>query len=171
MSHIWWWSNNRGKVQIFCKGHNRINAFSICLLVEISVHDGVDVCCLVLRCIIRMCVCVCVCVCGNLSELKLFVVCPDEVLQVLAWWHWALRRHQDNAAEDGNAGRVHRAHLCHGEGESCSHNFLFLFFFQSQLSHIASVSRIPTGTCLFSLQICLIRFYLLGALIEYKQLI
>lgn len=45
-------------------------------------------------------------------------VAADEVLQVLARRHRALRRHQDHSAQDGDVVRLHGAHVQHGEGES-----------------------------------------------------
>lgn len=55
-----------------------------------------------------------------LTSLDCGCVAADEVLQVLARRHRALRRHQDHSAQDGDAVRLHRAHLQHGEGESHS---------------------------------------------------
>lgn len=157
MSHIWWGSNNRGKVQIFCKGHNRINAFSICLLVawwrwcllSRVEMDQPHVCVwtsLKLSCLLFV-------------QMKCCKYWPDDT-ELYGDIKITLLKTETLAEYTVRTFAMERV----------SHALTFSFF-QFQLSYIASVSCNPTDTCLISLQICLTRFYLWGSLIEYKQLI
>lgn len=144
------------KSKYFAKVTTGLTLFQfVCLL-----PDGVDVCCLVLRWISRVCV---------WTSLKLSCLLFVQ-MKCCKYWPDDTELYGDIKITLLKTETLAEYTVRTFAMERVSHALTFSFF-QFQLSYIASVSCNPTDTCLISLQICLTRFYLWGSLIEYKQLI